>query len=105
MSKKKLLPIALLFTAVAAVSIPFISRAENSWSSSREKSAKLDTSPIARATTASPDDLPQVISLEVTPSGFESGETIAPRGKFLILLQNRTGQRDLNFWLARENEG
>jgi len=47
----------------------------------------------------------RLISVEVTPSGFEAGETIAPRGRFLILLQNRTGRRDLNFWLARENEG
>ena len=29
---------------------------------------------------------------------------IAHRGKFLILLQNRSGQRGLNFWLARENQ-
>jgi len=90
-----------VFTATAAVSIPFISRAENIWSSSRENSARLQSSPV----TSSAQDVPQVISLEVTPSGFESGETIARRGKFLILLQNRTGRRDLNFWLARENEG
>jgi hypothetical protein len=54
--------------------------------------------------TAETDDVPQVVSLQVTPSGFEPRETIAPRGKFFILLQNRTGQRDLNFWLAREND-
>jgi hypothetical protein len=48
--------------------------------------------------TVSTDDVPQVVSLQVTPSGFEPRETIAPKGKFLILLQNRTGQRDLNFF-------
>lgn len=99
MSNKKLLPIALVFTAVAAVSIPFIGRAENIYSSSRENPTKLQLSPAV-----SLEDVPQVISLEVTPSGFESTEIIAPRGKFLILLQNRTGRRDLNFWLARENQ-
>ena len=67
---------------------------------------KLESSPVEKATTrATEEDMPQVISLQVTPSGFEPSETIAPRGKFLILLQNRTGRRDLNFWLARENEG
>jgi len=105
MSNKKLLPLAFLFTAAAAVSIPFISRAENIWSSSRENSASLQSSPATQSSTSSAEDVPQVVSLEVTPSGFEPGETIAPRGKFLILLHNRTGRRDLNFWLARENEG
>ncbi|HET6973645.1 MAG TPA: hypothetical protein VFH96_06435 [Pyrinomonadaceae bacterium] len=66
---------------------------------------KLETSSVAKASIVSADDVPQVISLQVTPSGFEPRETIAPKGKFLILLQNRTGRRDLNFWLARENEG
>lgn len=67
--------------------------------------ARLETSAIERVTTSATEDVPQVVSLQVTPSGFEPRETIAPKGKFLILLQNRTGQRDLNFWLARENEG
>lgn len=99
MSNKKLLPIALVLTAIAAASVPFIGRAENIWSSSRENPTQLQSNPAL-----SSEDVPQVISLEVTPSGFESTETIAPRGRFLILLQNRTGRRDLNFWLARENQ-
>jgi hypothetical protein len=66
---------------------------------------KLETTSAARTSTVSTDDVPQVVSLQVTPSGFEPRETIAPKGKFLILLQNRTGRRDLNFFLARENEG
>jgi hypothetical protein len=103
MSNKKLLPLALTFTAAAAVSIPFISRAENIWPSSRTNPTKLESSPVKKA--AAVEDLPQVISLEVTPSGFDSSEITAPRGKFLILLHNRTGRRDLDFWLARENEG
>ncbi len=70
---------------------------------SRRSSARLESSSVEAA--LSTDDVPQVISVQVTPSGFEPRETIAPRGKFLILLQNRTGRRDLNFWLARENEG
>ena len=105
MSNKKLLPLALTFTAAAAVGIPFISRAENIWSSSHTSPTKLESSPVTKAATASLEDLPQVISLAVTPSGFDSSEITAPRGKFLILLHNRTGRRDLDFWLARENEG
>ena len=66
---------------------------------------RLESSRVGTVTPHSTDDVPQVISLQVTPSGFEPRETIAPRGRFLILLQNRTGRRDLNFWLTRENEG
>jgi len=58
---------------------------------------------VKEAATVSVDDEPQVVSIEVTPSGFQPNEATAPRGKFLILLQNRTGRRDLNFWLGREN--
>ena len=105
MSNKKLFVAALTFTAVAAVTIPFIGRAENIRSSLRENSTKVESSPAVKAETISLEDLPQVISLEVTPAGFESSEIIASRGRFLILLQNRTGRRDLEFWLARENEG
>ena len=50
------------------------------------------------------DDEPRVVSIQVTPAGFEPREVSGSRGKFLILLQNRTGCRDLNFWLARENQ-
>jgi hypothetical protein len=105
MSNKKLLSLALLFTAGAAVSIPFITRAENIRFSLREHPTRLESSPLNEALRVSFEDLPQVISLEVTPSGFDSSEITAPRGKFLILLQNRTGRRDLDFWLARENQG
>lgn len=88
MSNKKIILAALTVVAAIALSVPLIGRTAN-----------------IRSATPSPDDVPQVVTLQVTPSGFEPGETIAPKGKFLILLQNRTGQRDLNFWLARENEG
>lgn len=66
--------------------------------------ASLESTPVKEAATISADDEPQVVSIQVTPAGFEPREVIAPRGKFLILLQNRTGRRDLNFWLARENQ-
>lgn len=81
MSKNILLVTTLIFLGVIAAALPFIGRAENT-----------------------NDDEPQVISLQLNPSGFEPAETSAHRGKFLILLQNRSGQRDLNFWLARENQ-
>jgi hypothetical protein len=89
MSNKKVFLTALTVVAAAALTLPFSGRTAN-------------ISPLAIVST---DDVPQVISLQVTPSGFEPRETIAAKGKFLILVQNRTGQRDLDFWLARENEG
>jgi hypothetical protein len=89
MSNTKLFLYVLTLIAAIAVGIPFIGRAEN-----------------VRSTLVSlvDDDL-RVLSFEVTPNGFEPSETIVSHGKFLILLQNRTGRRDLNFWFARENEG
>jgi len=99
MSNKKLILAVLGFTAVAAVTIPLISRAAN------KSSATVAPNKVEATRFLSSEDLPQVISIEVTPSGFDSSEISAPRGEFLILLQNRTGRRDLNFWLARENQG
>jgi len=89
MSKKILSISALIFVGVVAASLPFIGRA----STSVEVTPNIPN-----------EDEPQVISLQLNPSGFEPGETIAHRGKFLILLQNRSGQRNLSFWLARENQ-
>ena len=96
MSNKKVFLAALTVVAFTALTVAFTSRAANIRSS---------MDPVERATAPQHEDVPQVISLQVTPSGFEPSETIAPKGKFLILLQNRTGRRDLEFWLARENEG
>ena len=102
MSNKKALLVALAVFAATVLTLAFTSRAANIRSSVERNPTKLEASPVA---TVSQEDVPQVVSLQVTPSGFEPRETIAPKGKFLILLQNRTGRRDLNFWLARENEG
>lgn len=93
MPNKKILLAALAVVVATTVTVPFTGR-----------TAYIQSS-VDSVTTPSTGDVPQVVSLQVTPSGFEPRETIAPRGKFLILLQNRTGRRDLNFWLARENEG
>ena len=97
MSNKKVILAALSVVAATALPVPFTGRTANSESAV--------TTTVERATTPQNEDVPQVVSLQATPSGFEPRETIAPKGKFLILLQNRTGQRDLEFWLARENEG
>lgn len=59
---------------------------------------------IIEAKSNSADDEPQVVSIEITPSGFQPSETIAHHGKFLILVQNRSGNRDLRFYLIRENQ-
>lgn len=44
------------------------------------------------------------MSLQVTQFGFEPAETTVLRGKILLLVQNRTGNRNLNFYLIRENQ-
>jgi hypothetical protein len=102
MSNKKVFLAALTVVAATALTLPFTGRTANIRSSAERNPTKLDTGSVAPVLN---DDVPQVVSLQVTPSGFEPRETIAPKGKFLVLLQNRTGRRDLNFWLARENEG
>jgi hypothetical protein len=101
MSNKRVFLAALAVVAAAALTLPFTGRTANI----RSNPTRQETIPVERATGVSTEDVPQVVSLQVTPSGFEPRETIAPKGKFLILVQNRTGRRDLNFWLARENEG
>jgi hypothetical protein len=101
MSNKKVILTVLSVVAATVVAVPFTGRTANSGSAVVQN----PTIAAERATTPPNEDLPQVVSLQVTPSGFEPRETIAPKGKFLILLQNRTGRRDLEFWLARENEG
>lgn len=103
MSNKMFFVAALTFVAAIAVTIPFIGRAEDS-RSSRQNLATSEPKVKEEAGTSSADDEPRVVSLQVTPSGFEPGETIVPHGKFLILVQNRSGNRDLNFYLIRENQ-
>ena len=101
MSNKKVILAALSVVAATAVTVAFSGRTANS----RSVAVRNPTAVVERATIPQSEDVPQVVALQVTPSGFEPRETIAPKGKFLILLQNRTGSRDLEFWLARENEG
>lgn len=103
MSNKKVLLTALTVVAATGLIIPFTGRTANVGAAIERNPTKLETSPVATVSTE--EDVPQVVSLQVTPSGFEPLETIAPKGKFLILVNNRSGQRDLNFSLARENEG
>lgn len=104
MSNKTLLVTALTFIAALAVTIPFIGRAENSRSFLRQDLATSESKAKENASLSSANDELRVVSLQVTPNGFEPAETVIPRGKFLILLQNRTGSRDLSFYLIRENQ-
>jgi hypothetical protein len=95
---------ALTLVAAIVLTLPLIARTKSVNHSLHSDSTAVKSPHVAAATHIPNEDEPQVISLEATPSGFEPGETIVHRGKFLILLQNRSGQRDLNFWLARENQ-
>jgi hypothetical protein len=104
MPKKKLFLFALALTAAIAATVPsLIGRAENVAVSPPQSSvAELN---LTKETKVLAQEEPQVLAIEVTPPGFNPSETIVSKGKFLLLLQNRTGRRDLNFWLSRENEG
>lgn len=95
---------ALTIVAASVLTLPLIGRTKSVSDSVPVAAASVKSSPVAATTNISNEDEPQVISLQLNPSGFEPEETIVPHGKFLILLQNRSGQRDLNFWLARENQ-
>ena len=105
MSNRKLFLIALTCGAVVAVTIPFVGRAANVKSTLNPNSAVLESKSNKVTEIVSTEDEPQVISVLVTPDGFEPSETMVRHGKCLILLQNRTGRRDLNFSLTREKEG
>jgi hypothetical protein len=104
MSNKKVLLTALTMAAAFAVAVPLIARTENIGTSVPESLSRPDSSLAPGPKETSTDDEPQVVSLQVTPSGFEPNETIVFRGKFLILVQNRTGNRELSFYLIRENQ-
>ena len=102
MSKKLLVTLTLL--VLIALTLPFVARTENSYNTT-----PLPIPPVASKSAEEPaaistEDVPRVVSLELTPNGFEPRETMARPGKFLILLQNRTGRRDLSFHLIRENQ-
>lgn len=102
MSKK--LFAALTMVAAIALTLPLIGRTKTVIPSRPSDATSLETQHVEEATSISNEDGPCVVSLQVTPSGFEPGETVVPRGKVLILLQNRSGNRDLRFYLVRENQ-
>lgn len=104
MSNRTFFVIAVTFIATIGVTIPFISRAEKSKVYLRQNLASVESNSKDEAGFSPVDDEPRVVSLQVTPNGFEPRETTARPGKFLILLQNRTGRRDLRFYLIRENQ-
>jgi hypothetical protein len=95
---------ALTIVAASVLALPLIGRTMSLNHSVPTAATSVKSPQVEAATNIPSEDEPQVISLEATPSGFEPAEIIAHRGKFLILLQNRSGQRDLNFSLARENQ-
>ena len=49
--------------------------------------------------------VPQGLLFELRPAGFTPVETTVVAGKYFLMLQNRSGLRDLAFTLARDNEG
>ena len=102
MAKKLLVTLPAL--VLLALALPFVARTENSDKSTPQSGPPAASKNAEEPAAISTEDLPQVVSLELTPNGFEPRETTARRGKFLVLLQNRTGRRDLSFYLTRENQ-
>lgn len=102
MSKNLLAALTLL--ALIALTVPLVARTEKGGSEIPSAVTPVEARRVEEANAISTEDEPQVVSLEVTPSGFQPSETVARHGEFLILLQNRTGQRDLSFYLIRENQ-
>lgn len=96
--------VTLTIAAALALTIPFVARTENISPLTPLVVPPVGSTRVAELSASSTEDEPQVVSLEVTPNGFEPIETTARRGKFLILLQNRTGRRDLSFYLVRESQ-
>ena len=103
MSNKRIFLFALTLCAAIAVTIPLIVSAANRSAKYNPPNPQFSSTNEVQA--ASTDETRQVLSFQVTRNGFEPSEITVTQGKFLILLQNRSGRRDLNFRLTRENEG
>jgi hypothetical protein len=70
MSNKKVLLTALAVVAAIALTVPFTGRTANIRSSVAPNPLALENSPLEKAPTVSTEqDVPQVVSLQVTPSG------------------------------------
>ena len=52
-----------------------------------------------------PSDVPQGLLFELRPAGFIPTETEVSAGNYMLLLQNRSGIRELNFTLEHESQG
>ncbi len=101
-ARKQSLTVVLALVAALVVIVTSVVLAKNNHNSL----APIDT---ARATTAGPQqtDEPtdmQALLFEVRPFGFNTHEVTVSAGKYLIVLNNRTGRSDLTFRLDRENE-
>jgi hypothetical protein len=82
-TKNLFLLVALTFAVAIAVSFLLTGRTKAGNPSIPAGAASPESRHAQEADSISADDEPQVVSLEVTPSGFEPREVSAPRGKFL----------------------
>jgi hypothetical protein len=64
--------------------------------------SKFSTTPVTQQ--ADSEDVPKGLMFELRPSGFIPSEVTVDAGKYLLLLQNRSGLKGLSFRLERENE-
>jgi hypothetical protein len=61
------------------------------------------SAPLKQIAQADANSVPQGLRFELRPSGFIPAENEITTGKYMLLLQNRSGLADLNFTLERED--
>ena len=102
MSKNRFSLCAVVVCLLALVSLSVSAKYHNfngtSVPNSKDSSANNDS-----AQTHS--DVPQELLFELRPSGFIPAETEITAGHYMLLLENRSGMKELNFTLERENQG
>lgn len=121
--QRKSLWLVLLFIAGTSTTLAFVSRRTSADASAEEKTLAAGapvsfiqfgsrSSPV-RADQASPESLaPEhnpvkplgVIQLSIRPEAIEPAQVTVPKGKYLLLLSNRTGLPELSVQLSRTND-
>ena len=94
MSKKRLICIGLCLLVVIPLTAAMAYR-----------KLAVKTVTISQQATDDSSEVPQGLAFELRPFGFLPAETEVSAGKYMLLLENRSGAKDLNFTLERENQG
>jgi hypothetical protein len=95
---------ALALAILVGIPLTVSTRQRSLLSASQSTAAKLEFSTKAFTERVQSEDGPEGLLFELRPFGFLPSELTVSAGKYLLLLQNRSGQRALTFRLERENE-